>query len=133
MCGVQEAELQRLRQARAEELKYLQEKNKLEVQREMEVADIAVKKFKGMMESIGADTIRDIALAGPELQVTQQQTYILLQSPPISPTPFFIFLPIYFYFFPPFEFCRRFSIFVAHQKREPVTSMLMPEFEYFIF
>ncbi|XP_018414639.1 PREDICTED: major vault protein isoform X2 [Nanorana parkeri] len=64
-----EAELQRLRQARSEELTYLQEKNKLEILKESEVANIAVKKFTGMMEAIGADTIRDIALAGPELQV----------------------------------------------------------------
>ncbi|XP_068099908.1 major vault protein [Hyperolius riggenbachi] len=64
-----EAELKRLRQARNEELTYLIEKNKLEIQKETEMAEISVKKFKGMMDAIGTDTLKDIALAGPELQV----------------------------------------------------------------
>lgn len=38
--------------------------------KEQELAEIAVKKFRGMTEAIGADTLRDIALAGPELQVS---------------------------------------------------------------
>lgn len=85
-----EAELQRLRQARNEELKYLQEKNKLEVAKEQELAEIAVKKFRGMTEAIGADTLRDIALAGPELQVKLlqglgiQSTLITDGSTPIN-------------------------------------------------
>ncbi|XP_066433020.1 major vault protein isoform X2 [Eleutherodactylus coqui] len=85
-----EAELQRLRQARSEELKYLQEKNKLEIQKDQELAEIAVKKFRGMTEAIGAGTLRDIALAGPELQVKLlqglgiQSTLITDGSTPIN-------------------------------------------------
>ncbi|XP_041431429.1 major vault protein isoform X2 [Xenopus laevis] len=85
-----DAELQRLRQARSEELRYLQDKNKLEVQKTQELAEIEIKKFREMVESIGSGTLRDIALAGPELQVKMlrglgiQSTLITDGSTPIN-------------------------------------------------
>ncbi|KAE8577762.1 hypothetical protein XENTR_v10023042 [Xenopus tropicalis] len=85
-----EAELQRLRQARAEELRYTQDKNKLEVLKAQELSEIEIKKFREMVESIGSGTLRDIALAGPELQVKLlkglgiQSTLITDGSSPIN-------------------------------------------------
>ncbi|KAM4632593.1 major vault protein [Discoglossus pictus] len=64
-----EAELERLRQARAEELKYLHDKDKLEVEKAQKLAELEIKKFQEMTKAIGPETLRDIALAGPELQV----------------------------------------------------------------
>ncbi|MEE6528266.1 hypothetical protein FKM82_030370, partial [Ascaphus truei] len=64
-----EAELQRLRQARAEELLYTVDRDKQEVEKAQHLAVLEIKKFREMTEAIGASTLRDIALAGPELQV----------------------------------------------------------------
>ncbi|CAD5126039.1 unnamed protein product [Dimorphilus gyrociliatus] len=59
-----DAELERLTQA----LQYTKESNGLEISRAKELADIEVEKFKRMIDAIGADTIRAIAVAGPEMQ-----------------------------------------------------------------
>uniref|UniRef100_A0A8C5QM58 Major vault protein n=1 Tax=Leptobrachium leishanense TaxID=445787 RepID=A0A8C5QM58_9ANUR len=85
-----EAELLRLRQARTEELRYLQDKHKLEVDKAQQLSELDIKKFKEMTQAIGASTIRDIALAGPELQVRLlkglgiQSTLITDGSSPIN-------------------------------------------------
>ncbi|KAM4698036.1 major vault protein isoform 1-T2 [Rhinophrynus dorsalis] len=85
-----EAELERLRKARAEELIYTQDKNKLEVEKAQQLAELETKKFREMTQAIGASTLRDIALAGPELQVKLlkglgiQSTLITDGSTPIN-------------------------------------------------
>ncbi|XP_063286913.1 major vault protein [Pelobates fuscus] len=85
-----EAELERLRQARGEELRYTQDKNKLEVEKAQQLTELDIKKFREMTQAIGASTLRDIALAGPELQVRLlqglgiQSTLITDGSTPIN-------------------------------------------------
>ncbi|XP_076340752.1 major vault protein-like isoform X1 [Tachypleus tridentatus] len=64
-----ETELERLSKARTAEIHYLQEQNQLEVLKVQEIADIETRKFKNIVDSLGSETIRSIALAGPELQV----------------------------------------------------------------
>ena len=64
-----ESELERLTQAREAELKYLKEQNDMEIVKKREMADIETKNFQDVVTSIGSDTIRSIATAGPEMQV----------------------------------------------------------------
>ncbi|XP_074642505.1 major vault protein-like [Tubulanus polymorphus] len=64
-----ESELERLTQAREAEMKFVKEQNDLELAKSAEMAAITTKKFKDQVDAIGADTIRAIATAGPELQV----------------------------------------------------------------
>ncbi|XP_013772610.1 major vault protein-like [Limulus polyphemus] len=64
-----ETELERLTQARTAEIHYLREQNRLEVLKAQEITDIETQKFKNIVDSLGSETIRSIALAGPELQV----------------------------------------------------------------
>ncbi|XP_072164009.1 major vault protein [Diadema setosum] len=64
-----ESELQRLTSAREAETKYIREQNTLEVTKAKQMADIDTEKFRNMVQAIGADTIRSIATAGPEMQV----------------------------------------------------------------
>jgi major vault protein len=64
-----EAELKRLEQAREAELKYTEERNNIETKKATEVAEIESKKFQVMVHTLGADTIRAMASAGPEMQV----------------------------------------------------------------
>ncbi|XP_069508129.1 major vault protein [Ambystoma mexicanum] len=63
------AEMERLKRARDLELLYIKEQNKLEVEKAELLTTLEIKKFQDMTSAIGASTIRDIALAGPELQV----------------------------------------------------------------
>lgn len=62
------SELERLTAARNAELEYTKEQNNIEVKKQLETTEIESKKFKDMIESIGAETIKDIARAGPEMQ-----------------------------------------------------------------
>ncbi|XP_043942230.1 major vault protein [Protopterus annectens] len=84
------AELMRLSKAREHELGFLSAKNKLETEKVKELAEIEVKKFHEMVASIGSTTLRDIAMAGPELQVKLlkglglQSTLITDGSTPIN-------------------------------------------------
>jgi len=64
-----ESELERLGQAREAEMKFVKETNEIEINKEKEITTINVQKFKNMVDAIGADTIRAIAVAGPEMQV----------------------------------------------------------------
>lgn len=41
----------------------------LEVEKQKQLADIENDRFRQMVTSLGADTLKDIARAGPELQV----------------------------------------------------------------
>ncbi|XP_078508524.1 major vault protein [Lissotriton helveticus] len=68
------AEMERLKKARDLELIYVKEQNKLEVDKAQLLAALEIKKFQDMTAAIGASTIRDIALAGPELQVKLLQS-----------------------------------------------------------
>lgn len=61
-----EAELDRLKKARTQELEYLAEKNKLKIQVLTEQMKIEVSRFTAMVNSIGAETIKSIANAGSE-------------------------------------------------------------------
>ncbi|XP_077864491.1 major vault protein-like [Saccoglossus kowalevskii] len=69
-----ESELERLTRAREAETKYLKENNTLEIAKSREVSEIEVEKFKNMVGAIGADTIRAIAVSGPEMQVKLLQS-----------------------------------------------------------
>ncbi|XP_023240229.1 major vault protein-like isoform X2 [Centruroides sculpturatus] len=64
-----EAELERLMKAREAEISYLREQDELQIKKSKELAEIDVQKFKDIISALGPDTIRAIALAGPELQV----------------------------------------------------------------
>ena len=42
----------------------------MDVERQQKIAEIESLRFKQLVESIGRDTLKDMARAGPELQVT---------------------------------------------------------------
>lgn len=63
------SELERLTQARNAELAYLKEQNNVEVKKNSEMSQIETSKFKNMVDAIGAQTIKEMASAGPELQL----------------------------------------------------------------
>uniref|UniRef100_A0A646QDD3 Major vault protein n=1 Tax=Hemiscolopendra marginata TaxID=943146 RepID=A0A646QDD3_9MYRI len=64
-----EAELQRLTNAREAEIKYVEKQNELEISKAKETAKIEVDKFREMVGALGADTIKAIAVSGPEMEV----------------------------------------------------------------
>ncbi|KAM9843349.1 major vault protein [Aulostomus maculatus] len=64
-----EAELERLAKARKQELTYKKEMDNLEVEKQQRLAKIEIERFRQMMESLGRETLMDMARAGPELQV----------------------------------------------------------------
>lgn len=64
-----DAELQRLTAARDAELIYLKDQNAVEIEKCQKSADIDTEKFKKTVEAIGAETIKAMALAGPDMQV----------------------------------------------------------------
>jgi len=63
------SELERLTQARNAELAYTKETNNVEVKKNAEMSQIEIDKFKNMVDAIGAQTIKEMASAGPELQL----------------------------------------------------------------
>lgn len=65
----QEAELERVKKVRELELVYARAQLQLEVSKAQQLADVEAKKFKEMTEALGPSTIRDLAVAGPEMQV----------------------------------------------------------------
>jgi hypothetical protein len=65
----QEAELQRVQKVRELELVYARAQLELEVSKAQQLAEVEAKKFKQMTEALGPSTIRDLAVAGPEMQV----------------------------------------------------------------
>ncbi|KAG5831988.1 hypothetical protein ANANG_G00286350 [Anguilla anguilla] len=64
-----EAELDRLSKAREQELFYKKEMNHLDVEKQEKLADIENQRFKALVDSLGSDTLKEMARAGPELQV----------------------------------------------------------------
>ncbi|KAM6904758.1 major vault protein [Xenentodon cancila] len=64
-----EAELQRLAKAREQELNYKKEMDNLEVEKQERLAQIESKRFQELMGSLGRETLKDMARAGPEMQV----------------------------------------------------------------
>lgn len=70
----QEAELQRLAKAREQELSYKQQMDNLEVEKQKSLTRIESEHFRQVVESLGSDTLREMARAGPELQVRSQTT-----------------------------------------------------------
>lgn len=69
-----EAELQRVKKVRELELAYARSQLELEVNKAHQLAEVEVKKFKQMTEALGPSTIRDLAIAGPEMQVKLLQS-----------------------------------------------------------
>uniref|UniRef100_A0A3B5L3V1 Major vault protein n=1 Tax=Xiphophorus couchianus TaxID=32473 RepID=A0A3B5L3V1_9TELE len=69
-----EAELQRLAKAREQELSYKKELDRLEVEKQERLSQLDSQRFRQMMESLGSDTLKEIARAGPELQVKMLQS-----------------------------------------------------------
>ncbi|EPQ17527.1 Major vault protein [Myotis brandtii] len=69
-----EAELQRVKKVRELELVYARSQLELEVSKAQQLAEVEVKKFKQMTEALGPSTIRDLAIAGPEMQVKLLQS-----------------------------------------------------------
>jgi major vault protein len=63
------SELERLTSARTAELAFIKEQNSVEVKKSQEMAEIESNKFKNMVDAIGAQTIKEMASAGPELQL----------------------------------------------------------------
>uniref|UniRef100_A0A8C1RAZ2 Major vault protein n=1 Tax=Cyprinus carpio TaxID=7962 RepID=A0A8C1RAZ2_CYPCA len=64
-----DAELARLCKAREQELNYKKEMDQLEVEKQQKLAGIESQRFKQLMESLGTETLKEMARAGPELQV----------------------------------------------------------------
>ncbi|CAF4156287.1 unnamed protein product, partial [Adineta steineri] len=64
-----ESELLRLKSAREAEIKFLREKNELEISKLAEISRIETEKFKLQVESIGASTIQAIATSSADTQV----------------------------------------------------------------
>uniref|UniRef100_A0A8C1NZV3 Major vault protein n=1 Tax=Cyprinus carpio TaxID=7962 RepID=A0A8C1NZV3_CYPCA len=75
-----DAELARLCKAREQELNYKKEMDQLEVEKQQKLAGIESQRFKQLMESLGTETLKEMARAGPELQVI-----LLLLSPGKTP------------------------------------------------
>ncbi|XP_077880186.1 major vault protein isoform X2 [Ictidomys tridecemlineatus] len=69
-----EAELQRVQKVRELELVYARAQLELEVSKAQQLAEVEAKKFKQMTEALGPSTIRDLAVAGPEMQIKLLQS-----------------------------------------------------------
>lgn len=65
----QEAELARLSKARDQELSYKKEMDRLEVDKQQKLAEIESQRFSQLVGSLGTETLKEMARAGPELQV----------------------------------------------------------------
>ncbi|XP_069381589.1 major vault protein isoform X3 [Paralichthys olivaceus] len=68
-----EAELQRLAKAREQELSYKKQMDHLEVEKQDRLAQIESQRFSQLVQSLGSDTLKEMARAGPELQVKMLQ------------------------------------------------------------
>ena len=69
---LQESELERITGAREAELKYIRDQNEVEISKAKDMAEIETGKFENTVKAIGADTLRAIAVSGPEMQVRRQ-------------------------------------------------------------
>jgi major vault protein len=68
-----DSELERLNQARNSELAFIKEQNAVEINKQIQLAEIETGKFKKMVDAIGASTLKEMATAGPELQLKMLQ------------------------------------------------------------
>ncbi|XP_068192266.1 major vault protein [Antennarius striatus] len=68
-----EAELERLEKARQQELSYKKQMDDLEVEKQKSLSQIESERFSQLMESLGSETLKEIARAGPEMQVKMLQ------------------------------------------------------------
>lgn len=59
-----------MQKVRELELVYARAQLELEVSKAQQLAEVEAKKFKQMTEALGPSTIRDLAVAGPEMQVS---------------------------------------------------------------
>lgn len=75
-CLSQEAELERLRKARVEEIEYLKKKNELDILKNKQMSDIEISKITSVIQSLGAETIQSIASAGQDFQVIISYTIL---------------------------------------------------------
>jgi major vault protein len=62
------ADLEQLRKRNLQEIEHKKSMNELSVNKARELAAIEAKKFKDIVDAIGPETIKKIALAGPEMQ-----------------------------------------------------------------
>ena len=69
-----ESELEQMKKKQTAELHHQRELNEIEIKREKELSDIESDKFKNIVAALGADTIKSIAQAGPEMQVKLLQS-----------------------------------------------------------
>lgn len=69
-----DAELARLCKAREQELSYKKEMDHLEVQKRQRLAEIESLRLKQLIDSLGTETLKEMARAGPELQVKLLQS-----------------------------------------------------------
>ncbi|XP_073689452.1 major vault protein isoform X2 [Garra rufa] len=69
-----DSELARLCKAREQELNYKKEMDQLEVDKQQKLAEIESRRFTKLIESLGTDTLKEMARAGPELQVKLLQS-----------------------------------------------------------
>ena len=72
---MQASELDRLGKAREAELKYIKEQNDLGINKDRDLARIETEKTQNIISAVGADTVRAIAVAGPEHQVSLLTTF----------------------------------------------------------
>ena len=63
-----EAELEQIKNKQKAEMAHQKELNEIEIKREKDLAEIESEKFQNVVNSLGADTIKSIAQAGPEMQ-----------------------------------------------------------------
>jgi len=77
-----EANLDQLMKARDAEIDFMKKQNEMEIEKQQQLSNIETEKFQKMVQSIGADTIKEMATAGPANQVK------LLQSLGIQSTIF---------------------------------------------
>lgn len=66
----------RLSKAREQELSYQERMNRLEVDKQEKLSAIEINRFKELVGSLGSDTLKEMARAGPELQVTHNSVPI---------------------------------------------------------
>ena len=68
-----DSELERLTQARNAELEFLKEQNQVEISKSTQMNEIETSKFKKMVDAIGAQTLKEMATAGPDQQLKMLQ------------------------------------------------------------
>ncbi|XP_051988084.1 major vault protein-like [Xyrauchen texanus] len=69
-----DAELARLAKAREQELSFKKDMDRLEVEKQQKLVEIESLRFSKLVESLGTETLKEMARAGPELQVKLLQS-----------------------------------------------------------